>query len=53
MKREAERFQETGGDADLKIEFISFCRLLLLLLKSGQVEEVKAELEKIIEQNGQ
>lgn len=46
--KEAERFQEIGGDTDLKIEFISFCRMLLLLLKSGQVEEVKAELEKII-----
>ncbi len=35
---------------DTEIEFVSFCRMLLLLLKSGQIEEAKAELEKIIEQ---
>lgn len=51
--KEAERFQEMGGDADLRIEFISFCRMLLLLLKSGQVEEVKAELEKIVKNSDQ
>ena len=36
---------------DMEIEFVSFCRMLLLLLKSGQIEEAKAELERIIEQS--
>ena len=51
--KEAENILTAGGDSEMKIEFISFCRLLLLLLKSGQVEEVKTELEKIVEQSEQ
>ncbi len=51
--KEAENILTAGGDAEMKIEFVSFCRMLLLLLKSGQVEEVKAELKKIVEQSEQ
>ena len=47
----ADSLETVGGDDNMKIEFESFCRMLLLLLKSGQIEEVKAELEKIIEQS--
>lgn len=49
--RTAEDFYPVGGDAEMKAEFTSFCRMLLLLLKSEQIEEVKKELEKIISEN--
>ena len=51
--KEAERINAESEDEKMRIEFISFCRMLLLLLKSGQIEEVKKELEKIIEQSEQ
>jgi hypothetical protein len=49
--KEAERINAESEGEEMKMEFSSFCRMLLLLLKSGQVEEVKTELEKIIEQS--
>lgn len=50
--KEADELQEMEDDVEMENDaFYSFCRMLLLLLKSGQVEEVKAELEKIIEQS--
>ena len=51
--KEAENILTAGVDDEMKIEFISFCRALLLLLKSGQIEELKTMLEKIIEQSEQ
>ncbi|MBQ9773998.1 MAG: hypothetical protein IJW30_04980 [Clostridia bacterium] len=51
--KEAERMNAESEVDEMKMEFSAFCRMLLLLLKSGQVEEVKAELEKIIEQSEQ
>ena len=50
-RKEAERINAESEGEEMKIEFSSFCRMLLLLLKSGQIEEVKTELEKIIEQS--
>lgn len=47
----ADEGKTVGGDEEMRIEFASFCRMLLLLLKSEQIEQVKAELEKIIEQS--
>ena len=49
---EAEKMNAESEVDEMKTEFSAFCRMLLLLLKSGQIEEVKAELEKIIEQWG-
>ena len=49
--KEAERINAESEGEEMKIEFVSFCRMLLLLLKSGQIEEAKAELERIIEQS--
>lgn len=51
--KEAGRINAESEGEEMKIEFVSFCRMLLLLLKSGQIEEVKAELKKIVEQSEQ
>ena len=34
---------------DMKEEYLGFCRMLLLLLELGNVEEAKQELKKIID----
>ena len=43
----------TGGDNNMIIEFVSFCRVLLRLLKSGQIQEAIEELETIIKHSEQ
>ena len=48
---EAEKMNAESEVDEMKTEFSAFCRMMLLLLKSGQIEEVKTELEKIIEQS--
>ena len=47
----ADKFQNIGGDNEMIIEFISFCRVLLRLLKSGKTKEAIEELETIIKQS--
>ena len=47
----ANKVHNTGGDNEMIIEFVSFCRVLLRLLKSGQIQEAIEELETIIKHN--
>ena len=49
----ADDIRKNGGDADMRIEFLAFCKMLLLLLKSGKTSEVIAELENIVQNSDQ
>lgn len=49
----ADENRQNGGDAEMKIEFVSFCRVLLRLLKSGKISEAIEELETIIKNSDQ
>ena len=40
-----------GGDSDMRDEYIGFCRMLLLLLKLGNIDDAIDELEKIISEH--
>lgn len=47
----ANDFHNLGGDNEMTIEFISFCRVLLRLLKHGHVKDAIEELENITKQS--
>ena len=44
----ANKHHNIGGDNEMIIEFVSFCRVLLRLLKAGHIQEAIEELESII-----
>ena len=47
----ANKHHNIGGDNEMIVEFVSFCRMLLRLLKAGLIQEAIEELESIIKKS--